>query len=139
MMLDGEYFGAGLVKAYRLEKEQAGHPRLVVGDGLVAYLRTCGTPHGPEIELQLEARLAAKCTTFLARDEDQKWILDYAGKGARDLLSAHPSSEIFANALAFAREARGEFQKDPSQRGVKLFERYSKLVRYLDARAPFWT
>ena len=135
--VDGEFFGAARVKPYRLESK-AEHPRLVVGDELVRYLKTNARPEGPGIEQQMQALLAAKCLTFLIRDQDGKWILDYAGPGARSVLEQQPSGEIVAKARAFAQQSRTQFQKDSSKLGLTLFQRYSKLVRYLDSRAALW-
>ena len=95
-------------------------------------------PEGPAIEQQFSASIAAKCLTFLARDEDGKWILDYAGEGARSVFPLQPSGEIVALARAFAQRSRAEFQKDATELGQKLFKRYSKVVRYLGSRAPLW-
>jgi hypothetical protein len=138
LVVDGEFFGAALVKAYRLENK-AEHPRLVVGDELVRYLTISAGLKGASIERQMEAKLGAKCLTFLIRDQDEKWILDYAGPGARSVLPSQPSGEIVARARAFAQASRTGFQKDSSKLGRILFERYSKLVRYLDSRAALWT
>ena len=137
LVVGDEFFGAARVKPYRLESK-AEHPRLVVGDELVRYLKTNARPEGPGIEQQMQALLAAKCLTFLIRDQDGKWILDYAGPGARSVLEQQPSGEIVAKARAFAQQSRTQFQKDSSKLGLTLFQRYSKLVRYLDSRAALW-
>jgi hypothetical protein len=139
MVVDGEFFGAGLVKAYRLESKVAKQPRLVVGDELIKYLKISAQRREPGLERQLEARLASKCLEFIAQDEDKIWILDYAGQGARSVYPAQPGGQVITMARANAQQSRAEFQKDASDHGRELFDRYSKLVRYLDSRAALWT
>jgi hypothetical protein len=134
LVAEGEFFGAALVKAYQLESK-AEHPRLVVGDGLVKYLDVTTKPEGQAIEQQFTAALAVKCRTFVIRDEDGKWILDYAGPAVRAIFPPEPIGQTVAQSLDFARKSRERFQKDGNQ---KLFDRYSKLVRYLDSRAALW-
>jgi hypothetical protein len=138
MEVDGELFGASLVKAYRLESKEAQHPRLVVGPGLVNYLTTCTQAPGEELEARFERSMAAACLGLLVADEDGHMIVDYAGPKARGLLlgSLDPGDVgIVPAARAFAHRSRDDFRRLGDN---KLFDRYSKLVRYLDARARLW-
>jgi hypothetical protein len=138
--IDGELFGAALVKAYRLESTRAQHPRLVVGRGLVDYLKASTRAPGSEIERQFERRMATGVTGLIMQDEDDEWIVDYAGPKAREFIVGNLKASdipIFAHARAFAHRSRTAFQAQGAG-GEKLFARYSKLVRYLDARASLW-
>jgi class 3 adenylate cyclase len=138
--VDGELFGASLVKAYRLESKEAGYPRLLVGQDLVNYLQTSTHAPGSQLERQFERMLAASCLRLLAADTDARSILDYAGPQMRDILRGHLDSateRMFADARAFAHTSRSEYQRQGPD-GQKLFQRYSQLVPYLDARAWLW-
>jgi hypothetical protein len=140
MEVDGELFGASLVKAYRLESKEAGYPRLLVGQDLVNYLQTSAHAPGLELERHFERMNANGCLGLLAADTDNRWILDYVGAQMRDILRGHLDSattKMFADARAFAHSSRGKYQRlGPA--GQKLFDRYSQLVPYLDARAWLW-
>lgn len=127
--VDGELFGAALVKAYQNESERAQHPRLVVGKELVNYLDTMS--HNPA---PIERGLAQGLRDLLLEnfDGDGEWILDYAGPGMRAIMP--DATGFLAPASAFARRSRSEFQAC-GERGEKLSERYAKVIRYLDARA----
>jgi hypothetical protein len=140
MDVDGELFGAGLVKAYRLESTRAQHPRLVVGSGLVDYLRASAQAPGVELARRFERQMASGLLGLVAKDEDGEWIVDYAGPKAREFIVGNLDAReigMFPQARAFAHRCRSEFQQQGVQ-GEKLFGRYSKLVRYLDARAALW-
>ena len=140
MVVDDELFGAAIVKAYRLESQRAGHPRLVVGHGLLNYIRTSTQAPGAEPERQMERRMATGLSGLIMRDEDGEWIVDYAGPRAREFILGSLSASdipVFARARTFASRSRTDFRERGAD-GAKLFERYSKVVRYLDARASLW-
>jgi hypothetical protein len=140
MEMDGELFGAALVKAYRLESQRAGHPRLAVGQGLVDYIKASTQAPGPALERQLERRMATALLGLIIKDDDGEWVVDYAGPSARQFILGNLSTAdvpVFARARAFAHRSREDFRARGKD-GAKLFARYSKLVRYLDARALLW-
>ena len=136
IVVDGELFGASLVKAYRIESMRAKMPRLVVGAGLVDYLRASTRAPGAEFERQFERMMATKMLGLLVQDSDGEWMIDYAGEQIRDLMAGVLFDSMLVQAQAFAHRARDEF-KAQGPTGEKLFERYSCVVRYLDARIPW--
>jgi hypothetical protein len=71
------------------------------------------------------------------RDFDGEWIVDYAGPHAHQLLlNKGVGPAVLADARAFAHRARDEFRRGTDVEASKLFDRYSQLVRYLDACGP---
>ena len=134
--IDGELFGAAFVKAYELESKRAKHPRLLVGQGLVDYLRASLQTPGEEFERQLERKLANDMLDGLVkRDEDGEWIVHYAGPFARKLAPTY-WPDLLDRARAFARTSRAQFSLGTDNESRKLFERYSKLLRYLESSGP---
>jgi SEC-C motif len=131
MEVDGELFGASLVKAYLLESKHAKHPRLVVGQDLVNYLTTSTRSPKDGIEGQAERNLAQNILQMLKLDFDNEWIVDHAGPRARELLPR--LTEILEPAMTFARHSRDGFIGRRDEKGQELFRRYSSLVRYLEA------
>jgi hypothetical protein len=129
--IDGELFGSALVKAYVLESNIAKHPRLVVGQDLVNYLNTSRQSPLSGIEGQYERKMAADGLQLFKQDVDQQWIVDYAGPTARQRLPL--LINMLKPAAEFARRARADFQLRSDAEGRKLFDRYSTLVRYLEA------
>ena len=51
-------------------------------------------------------------------------------------LSRNPGNVMLSDARAFAHRAREDSRQRTNTAGRKLFERYSQLVRYLDASGP---
>jgi hypothetical protein len=135
--VDDELFGAAGVNAYELESKRAQYPRLVVGDGLYKYLHASLRAPGQEVEREFERRMAQGCLNLLKKDDDDHWIVDYAGPHAHKLfLNGSPGPDVVEGAKTFARRTRDEFRVNAREDAQKLFERYSRLVRYLDAAGP---
>jgi len=134
--VDGELFGAALVKAYENESKRAQYPRIVVGKELVQYLEVKSQDPATDLKGQFERGVARGVNNLLLEnfDGDGEWILDYAGPAMRELMLNVETSLLLAQARAFAHKCRMEFQARGKD-GRLLFERYSRVVRYLDARA----
>lgn len=130
MEIDGELFGASLVKAYVLESTHAKYPRLAVGQDLINYLTTCTQSPMPGVEGQFERNTAESILRLLRRDFDQRWIVDYAGPKAREMLPR--LVDMLEPGKAFAQRTRDDLLRRHDEEGRKLFERYSTLVRYLE-------
>jgi hypothetical protein len=133
--LDDELFGAACVRAYEIESKRAKYPRLVGGEGLVNYLRASLKAPGGTLEIQFERRMAEGVLGLLKKDADGEWIVDYAGSRAHQMLfgAATAGPAMLTDARAFAHRERERFRGGTGTEERKLFERYSQLVRYLDA------
>jgi hypothetical protein len=131
--IDKELFGASLVKAYELESKRAKYPRIVVGQQFVNYLgESIRTPR-VGIESETERRMASTISRLLKKDSDGETIIDWAGDSARELVFKNLQDVFFGDARKFAEKSREEFRGCANKEGETLFERYSKLVRYMDA------
>jgi len=134
--IDGELFGAAYVKAYELESKRAKHPRLLVGQGLVAYLRESLQAPGSQYERQLERKLANDMLAgLLKQDEEGEWIVHYAGPFAHKLAPTFVP-DLLDKARVFTSAARAQFSIGTDDESRKLFDRYSKLLRYLECAGP---
>jgi hypothetical protein len=132
--IDDELFGAAIVRAYELESKLADYPRLAVGEGLVNYLRASSTAPGAELDRALERKMAPDMLdSFLKRDFDGQWIVDYAGPWARKVFPDQAPALLSA-AKAFAHRERERLRAGADPESIKLFGKYSKLVRYLDSQ-----
>ncbi len=100
-----------------------------------------GSPSPPgAAKEEVERQMASRLLGVVAKDEDGEWIVDYAGPKAKEFIAGNLDAReigMFPPVRAFAHRCRSEFQQQGVQ-GEKLFGRYSKLVRYLDARAALW-
>jgi hypothetical protein len=134
---EGQLFGAALVKAYRLESKVAAYPRVVVGDDFVKFLEVSKTKPTQDLYGKVSAATADELLQLLARDADDRWIVDYLGPKAREqYVEALPRvTEFVTNARAFVMESRENFK---SENNEKLFARYSALARYFDRNAHLW-
>lgn len=133
--VEEQLFGAALVKAYMLESQVAQHPRIVVGEALADYVGVACDAPGSDLEAQFARKLACRMRDLLARDEDHQWILDYAGPQARFIFQSAEPSGLLSQAREFVNSSRQRWRDEGN---AKLFERYSKVARYLDARAHLW-
>ena len=128
--MDGELFGASLVKAYLMESRHANYPRVAVGQDFVNYLITSTKASLTGIEGEVERTMAEGILRWLKRDSDDQWIIDYAGQAAPEQLPG--LSEMLGPAKAFAERSRAKYMGRQGEEGRKLFDRYSMLVRYLE-------
>jgi hypothetical protein len=132
---DNQLFGAGLVKAYTLESKDAQYPRILIGQKLVDTLDEMTSFADADPEVAYWVHIAKTHRAFIVMDEDHNWILDFAGPQARAILQTAKTFQLFQNSQNFVRAARERFL---AENNTQLFDRYSRLARYLDARAHLW-
>lgn len=135
---NGEIYGPALVKAHRLEKGVAQHPRVVIGKRLSKFIQYEGQPTdlGESLNSVL-ASVKGYCKGFVCLDDDDEMIVDYLGKKASEL-SRFPGN----NACDFVKRGMIKVENELSaarQKGdEKLVERYEKLQAYYQSRAKYW-
>jgi hypothetical protein len=130
----GQLFGAGVVKAYRLESKTAQSPRIVVGPSLISYLDAASKNTGRDFRSLTSAAFARDCRDMIIQDSDDHWVLDYLGVNARDRYGGGLEASMVEQARRFVAEAREGFRA----KDQKLFDRYSTLLRYFDSRMHAW-
>ena len=134
-----EIYGAALGSAYRLESEEAGYPRIVIGDELWRYFnaalvnfQTQTTPVAQAI-----AAITQRMMGLISTDIDGKRILDYLGQTM--VQHAGPGGgqkdHLVRRAYDFVLE---EQKKIIEGRKPKLIERYEAFRRYVESRLPLW-
>jgi hypothetical protein len=134
-----EIYGAALGSAYLLESQEAGYPRIVIGDELWRYFNAAlrnfqaqTTPVARAI-----AAITERMMGLISTDGDGKRILDYLGQtmvqhagpggGQKDLLVKR------AYDFVLAEQKRIVEGKNP-----QLIERYEAFRRYVESRLPLW-
>lgn len=134
-----EIYGAALGSAHRLESEEAGYPRIVIGDELWRYFnaalvnfQTQTTPVAQAI-----AAITQRMMGLISTDIDGKRILDYLGQTM--VQHAGPGGgqkdHLVRRAYDFVLE---EQKKIIEGRKPKLIERYEAFRRYVESRLPLW-
>ena len=130
-----EIYGPLLDTIYLLESKVAGHPRVVVGDGLLDYLRYAAAIPGDSRPIQIQRRFAGLAQRLLTKDEDDVWIVDYLGPGMHALIGPSMNPKLVLLALETSREA---VASNAAAGNEKLRVRYEAVVRYLERNAPRW-
>ena len=102
-----------------------------MGQDFVNYLMTSTKCPLGGVEGQFERNMAEGILRLLKRDSDNQWIVDYAGPKAREMLPG--LVEMLEPAKAFAQRTRDNLLRRHDEESRKLFERYSTLLRYLEA------
>jgi hypothetical protein len=129
--IDGEFFGAAMVKAYEIERDCAEYPRVVVGQGMMSFLQAARAEPGDNPYLAYQRATAEKVLSVIDKDTDGKWVLDYLGQGVR-AMNIHLDPFV-PEMRAFVDGERNKFRAANNQ---KLFGRYSQLLQFIDSRIP---
>ena len=122
-----ELYGSAIACAYKLESEIAQWPRIVVGEGLVDYIKHYGTEGGIDPSSRFRRKMAARCMELLATDIDGNTVVDYLGKAYRNV-----SKSSFDNHIE---KARSFVEAQITQWRIigdeKLVQRYENVRSYL--------
>lgn len=122
-----ELYGSAIACAYKLESETAQWPRIVVGEGLVEYLKHYGTEGGGEPSSQFRRKIAALCLELLATDIDGNTVVDYLGK-AYGSVSKGSFDMPIEKARSYVEEQITRWKISGDQ---KLVQRYENVRSYL--------
>ena len=134
-----EIYGTALERAYLLESQEAGYPRIVIGDELWCYFgaalanfRGQSTPIARAV-----AAITERMMGLIATDTDGKRILDYMGQtmvqhagpggGQKDTLVRRAYEFVLA-----------EQKRIVEEKNSKLIPRYDALRCYVESRLPLW-
>jgi hypothetical protein len=134
-----EIYGPVLGSAYLLESQEAGYPRIVIGDELWRYFSAALANFQAQATpvAQVIAAVTQRMMGLIATDTDGKRILDYLGQtmvehagpggGQKDLLVRRAYDFVLA-----------EQKRIIEKQNPKLIERYDAFRRYLESRLPLW-
>lgn len=126
----GEIYGAAVAHAYQLESEVAQWPRVVVGEGLLDYLRYYAESSGEDISVQYRRKMAELCQRLISEDVDGQSIVDYLGGGFREAAPDGLGEEILIRARKFI-DAQLHYWEN--ERVDKLFQRYKNVQQYFES------
>ncbi|QJR10718.1 hypothetical protein DSM104443_01787 [Usitatibacter rugosus] len=130
---DGELTGAVVARAYELESEVAGYPRIVVGPHAMNYLRAHASNEDKSVFARNDRALAQLCLSMLIRDEDGTAIVHYLGQSFADSVGADWAGGLYDRARTFVHEELERFRETSN---TKLAWRYTQLYRYILAFPP---
>ena len=124
-----EIYGPVLVQVHDLEQNVAQLPRIVVGDGLVQYMRYAGAQwQGSDIADRFRCKTVKLCREMVSNDRDGVNFVDFLGKTARMIYAADAHFPDDAKkALEFVAREHERFVQACDQ---KLAERYGRLRCY---------
>jgi hypothetical protein len=133
----GEIYGTALGRAYLLECEIAGYPRIMIGDELCNYLNSVMAEFGTRESPIAKAvtNITEKTTRLIATDTDGWRILDYLGAVMAEVSPPMYGQRVVQPAYGFvlAEQSRLTAEGDP-----KLIERYASLRGYFESRLSLW-
>jgi len=135
-----EIYGTALEKAYLLESEEAGYPRIVIGEELWHFLSSAHahfqmqqTPESNAITAIIE-----KAKGLIAIDEDGRRILDYLGPAIVENTAGLVEKFKEIQLKPIYEFVLGEQERINKINDPKLIVRYQAFRSYIESRLPFW-
>ena len=119
----------------------AGYPRVVVSPMVHEFLSEGQIYSNDPENNQIMSNIAKSCRPLLYQDVDGCWIVDFLGKGLRDLMCSHGKTKdltidlILRAAYDFVRSEAVRFRTEDD---AKLARRYHLLQNYFELRLPLW-
>ena len=136
---EGGIYGPVLNAAYRLERDIASYPRVVVGDNLAEYIRNmCIDEECKDLKGQMENRLRGICKDLVTTDVDGRDIIDFVGKGIAEYYSSEMRARYQQRIPQSLERIDKEIEKARKKRDIKLLWRHRMLRDYFDARMEYW-
>ncbi len=130
----GEIYGPALNRAYQLEKCRADYPRILVGDGVMNYLKAMHAVVPEERAMKHSKNMAARCRQLIFKDTDGAFAVDYLGSHVLQTWPAElPEKEVLIPARQFVRDELERWRREGDQ---KLTERYEHVLAYFNERLP---
>jgi hypothetical protein len=127
-----EVYGPALIEAHRLESDVAGYPRVVLGKGLLEYLKwATGQDKVPKA-----VACVTNCLKFVFTDHDGQPAIDHLGPMMKNF--AEESSDwvgLARRAAAFVKSQQARFATSGD---AKLAARYTVALRYCNSRSVLW-
>lgn len=133
---DGQFYGAALSRAYQLESEVAGYPRIVISADAVEFLNCLAhsdAPHPQDYIGSFNRELGRLCLQFLTTDADGYAIVDYLGVPFQNLITGSCHANLYSKAREFVAEQRELFTRTGDS---KLAFRYAFLDAYFESNLP---
>ena len=132
-----EIYGPVLRDAYNLESSVAEYPRVVLGNKVMEYIHQVTANRETDLLSTLNRDMAAACKALICVDQDGVPIVDYLGKGFRNITDIADLTEdldydtVIHQAFGFVDDEHKRFKME---RDHKLALRYARLRDYFLAR-----
>jgi hypothetical protein len=132
------FFGPAFAEAYSLEREVAGYPRVIVSSETLQFVDEVQSQHVDDPISQKMKNLARQCMTFVTRDVDGQYVVDYLGQGIYDYTSPEERDKITGAVRAIYEFVISEWRRFCDESNGKLALRYHLLREYIESRLPLW-
>jgi len=132
---NNELYGCVLAKSHELESKVAGHPRVVVGDQLVEYLKFFSNADETVPYSFHSKKMAQHCLEMITMDYDGYYIVDYLGLGFKKYASTSLDETLYEKAFLFVSE---QLKKWRDTRRSDLASRYKLLTSYFELNRDNW-
>ncbi|MBN8506498.1 MAG: hypothetical protein J0L58_18695 [Burkholderiales bacterium] len=123
-----EIYGAAVARAYELESEVAGYPRIVVGTELLRFIDLNGGVSSAELESEQAKVLATLCADMLLEDADGQVFVHFLGTAFANVVGVESHTQLAFRAKTFVDEQAERFRNSRSD--TKLAFRYHHLANY---------
>lgn len=123
----GEIYGAAVAYSHKLESKIAQWPRVVIGDGLVDYLRYFYNSVGYDLSSQYRRTISRLCLNLVHADSDSQNILHYLGPEFREASHDTFDGPLVDKAKAYIEEQLRHWRHVGDK---KLETRYEEVADY---------
>jgi len=134
-MNEDELYGPVVARAYKLESRFAKHPRIVVGDQFVHYLKSAVESPETGRKADFEKLMAQTCLDFLMVDIDGLTAIDFLGKGYKTHIAQSLNPMLVSMSYDYVVE---QYNRHKENRDTKLAIRYAILLDYFESRKENW-
>ncbi len=133
---DKSFYGPALADAHHLESKVAGHPRIIVSDKVVKFIKQ-SEPYSQDAFVDNGMKLLANMSESLfLQDVDGYWTVDFLGQTVWDVLN---QEELYVLAVAEGYNfVRSEAKRFRDSKNAKLAVRYYLLQQYFESRLKIW-
>jgi hypothetical protein len=126
-----ELYGPAVARAYELESEVAGYPRIVVGAHVYNYLRSHIDNKDNDVYAENNRTLAKICLDMLTQDSDGRLIVHILGEGFTAAVNKKP--DLYPLIRTFVHE---QIERHQREGNTKLAFRYWHLMQYVEMHPP---
>lgn len=144
-MDEGDIYGSGLNRAYKLERDEADYPRIVFGRTFINYFEALSKMDPDTFEKARNLDILESLKPYIEEDSDGEYILSYLASRFIEGLGGSNSSDLLETLTMASEFIQSEIDKYSSEidkhldgNGEELLNEYKKrLNRYTKVRDYF--